>query len=939
MMLWTINIRFAVLAFSLSLTLSAQGIIETAAGGKSRLTFDPPKTPLSFPTAAALDTRGNFYFISDEIIFKLEADTGVLRRIAGNGANGFSGDGGPAVDANFSGPIALVADAAGNLFIADTESSLVRKVDPAGMVTTVAGNGKEEFNGDGGPAVRAGLAEPGGLAVDASGNMFIADARNSRIRKLDRAGIITTFAGNGTEGFSGDGGPAVNASLGEELPGLAIDSAGNLFIADSDNQRIRKVTPDGIITTFAGNSSSGFSGDGGPAVNAALSGGLGGLAIDALGNLFIADCSNHRIRRVDRTGIITTVAGNGTAGFTGDGGPAVNAALNMPDGVAVDAAGNLIITDHSNHRVRKVDGAGIISTIAGDGEMSFTGNSAVFGGDGGPAVDAVLSDVNGLAVDRSGNVFIGSQYPRIRKIDSSGFITTIAGNGTQGFAGDGGRSVDALLGWFHDLATDTFGNLFVADAENRRVRKIDSSGVITTVAGSSAGGFIRDGGLAVNAAIGQPSGVATDAAGNLFILSPQTDSAILKVDSAGILTTVSRASIQSGLGCVSVTPRGLAVDSAGTLFYAEPEYHRVRRVDTRGAITTLAGSDQDQFVGGFSGDGGRATAAKLNCPNDVAMDAAGNLYIADTGNDRIRKVDRAGIITTVVGNGVRGFGGDGGPPTGASLNRPTDVAVDVAGNLFIGDTNNRRVRRVSFTTEPRALSVVSAASGQPGAVAPGSIVSIYGEGLAGALEVGTGTAESLGGTGVQIIDATRTTRRAGLYFVSPNQINAVIPSGAALGSATVTVQRGAVAAGSRNIQIDAVTPALFSANADGRGVAAAVVLTVSANGSQSSYTAAQYDVASGRSVPVAIDLGPSGTQVYLLLFGTGIRGFASLSQVSASVGGQAVPVVGAAAQSQYPGMDQVNLGPLPRSLAGRGDAEIALIVSGKPANVLTIQFR
>ena len=290
---------------------------------------------------------------------------------------------------------------------------------------------------DGGPAVEAELYNPAGVAVDGAGNLYIADASNNGIRKVDSTGTITTIAGTGELGFSGDGGPAVEAEL-YDPAGVAVDSAGNLYIADSGNQRIRKVDLTGTITTIAGTGEFGFSGDGGPAVEAELHSPRG-VAVDSAGNLYIADSRNRRIRKVDSTGTITTIAGTGEFGFSGDGGPAVEAELRSPRGVAVDSAGNVYIADSGNRRIRKVDSTGTITTIAGTGEFGFSG-------DGGPAVEAELRSPYGVAVDSAGNVYIADVIDqRIRKVDSTGTITTIAGTGEFGFSGDGGPAVEAEL--------------------------------------------------------------------------------------------------------------------------------------------------------------------------------------------------------------------------------------------------------------------------------------------------------------------------------------------------------------------------------------------------------------------------------------------------------------------------------------------------------------
>ena len=337
-----------------------------------------------------------------------------------------------------------------------------------GDITTAAGTGTAGFSGDGGPATSAELNFSTGVAVDGSGNLYIGDANNCRVRKVDGSGTITTVAGAGACAFSGDGGPATSAGL--EPYGVAVDGSGNLYLADAGNQRVRKVDGSGTITTVAGTGTAGFSGDGGPATSAQLNFPVG-VAVDGSGNLYIADSTNNRVRKVDGSGTITTVAGTGTAGFSGDGGAAASAQLNQPLGVAVDGSGNLYIGDWNNHRVRKVDGSGTITTVAGTGTTGFSG-------DGGPATSAELIQPQGVAVDGSGNLYIPTpSQARVRMVNGSGTITTVAGTGTAGFSGDGGPATSAQLnspGW---AAVDGSGNLFIADSVNNRVRKVEPDAV------------------------------------------------------------------------------------------------------------------------------------------------------------------------------------------------------------------------------------------------------------------------------------------------------------------------------------------------------------------------------------------------------------------------------------------------------------------------------
>jgi sugar lactone lactonase YvrE len=354
---------------------------------------------------------------------------------------------------------------------------------PNGIITTVAGGGNNGL-GDGGAATNAELYYPVDVAVDASGDLFIADYDSSRIREVGSNGIITTVAGNGTPGSSGDGGAATNAKL-NNPQGAAVDATGNLFIADTGNERIRKVGTNGIITTVAGTGTASYFGDGGAATNAKLNYPWG-VAVDASGDLFIADCYNNRIREVGTNGIITTEAGNGTPGSSGDGGAAISAELNNPAGVAVDATGNLFIADYGNSRIREVGTNGIITTVAGTGSGGYSG-------DGGAAVYAALNSPRGVAVDTSGNVFIGDTgNQRIREVQTNGIITTVAGNGTADYAGDGGAATNAELYHPIGVAVDATGNLFIADEVNSRIREVVIEGptlVLNDVGFGNAGAY------------------------------------------------------------------------------------------------------------------------------------------------------------------------------------------------------------------------------------------------------------------------------------------------------------------------------------------------------------------------------------------------------------------------------------------------------------------
>jgi hypothetical protein len=320
--------------------------------------------------------------------------------------------------------------------------------------------------------------------------------------------IITTYAGTGVGGFSGDSGPASQAQV-NNVTGLATDANGNLYLADQNNNRVRKVSPNGIITTFAGNGTAGFTGDSGAAIQAELNVPIG-VCVAPSGAVYVNDLANHRVRMISTSGTITTVAGSGSAVSGGDGGPATSAGMNIPIRCAVDPSGNLYIADQGAHKIRKVDTGGTITTFAGTGTQGFSG-------DGGLATAATMNNPTWVMADPAGNIYVSDQFnQRVRMINTSGVITTIAGNGTAGFAGDGGPATSASLNFPGGLALDSAGSLFIVDPANNRVRKV-SGGIITTVAGNGLPGSSGDGGAPLQAEFNNPFALALDATGNLYV--------------------------------------------------------------------------------------------------------------------------------------------------------------------------------------------------------------------------------------------------------------------------------------------------------------------------------------------------------------------------------------------------------------------------------------
>jgi sugar lactone lactonase YvrE len=607
----------------------------------------------------------------------------IIRTVAGGGPP----DGVPALSANIAMPGQVAIDSAGNMYIASYAGHRVFRMDASGNLSTVAGTGARGFSGDGGPAKSASLNGPIGVALDSKGNLLITDAVNNRIRRIDSAtGIITTVVGNGST-RAVDGVPAVNSGLRlVPPPALAprpgtvfVDPGDNLFIPDTFNNRIRRVDAGtGVITTVAGNGQLGpyFQGDGRPATLVPLAY-PAGVTVDKMGNLFISDAFNHRIRRVDAiTRVILTIAGSSAnegpdeGGYSGDGGPAVVALLNWPNGVTVDSSGNLFIVDSQNARVRRVDAtSGVITTVAGGGPY-YT-----YSGDGGPATSANVAPMS-VTVDRTGNLFIPDSRHRVRRVDSAtSIITAVAGNGTCCFFGDGGQALGASM-IPADAVADSSGNLYIADAVNSRVRRVDAvTGNITTVVGTGQGKYCGDYGPATSICLSNPVAVALDSKGNLFI-DDQSNFTVRRVDAVtGLASPVIGSGGQPG---ALVDPEAIAIDAHDNLFIADAVRNWVIRVDaTTGVSSVVAGNGQ----GGFSGDGGPATSASVGWPWGLTADSSGNLLIST--QCRIRRVDAVtGIITTVAGNGQCGFGGDGGSAISASMSSGR-LSIDNADNLFL----------------------------------------------------------------------------------------------------------------------------------------------------------------------------------------------------------------------------------------------------------------
>ena len=662
--------------------------------------------------------------------------------------------------------------------MADYGNNRVRRIGPDGVIATVAGGG----TGDIGGATGVQLVTPRNVAVDAAGNLYFSEFERHRVRKVTAAGAISTVAGTGLAGYSGDGFSAVNAQL--NFPaGLAVDRFGALYIADSQNERVRRIAG-GIISTYLGVSP-----------NTPLSTPVA-IAVDVAGTLYVAD--NGLVHSYTAAGAWTNVG--------------VTAQTNAPPrDLAVDLNGALYIAD--GVFIRKVAN-GQIQTVAGDGYLHAIG-------DGGLATDALLLRPSAIALDGAGSLYIadtGAQ--RVRQVLPTGVIRTLAGTGVAGSAADNVLASAATFNGPSGVAVDSAGDIVIADEWNQRVRQVTADGRIHNLVGTGNTGPPVVG-TPAKTPLSEPYGVCTGRGGALFVVvwgsnvvfqaAPQA----LVITAAGNGTPGNTGDGGPALPGAAQRPSACALDSAGNLFIADTWNHRIRKVAPTGTISTVAGTGAP----GFSGDEGPATAAGINAPLGVAVDDNGDIFIADTGNNRIRQVTPDGVIHTIAGQNAAAFGGDGGPAASAQITAPGGLFLDGAGDLYFADTGNNRVRRLVPQAPPAPpapvvmppLSAVSAASLLPGPIAPGELIVIFGAGLgpesgvAGALDSSGILANLLAGAEVRFDGVP-----APMFYAQFGQLNVQAPYTIAGNTAThVQALYQGIPSGSLDLAVAIAAPAVF----------------------------------------------------------------------------------------------------------------------------------
>ena len=594
-----------------------------------------------------------------------------LAVLAGNIGSIGSADGAGSA-ARFSSPHGVTLDTAGNAYVADTANNTIRKIAANGTVTTLAGQAGVSGNADGtGSAARFNM--PYGIAVDSAGNVYVADTGNNAVRMITPGGVVTTLGGASGNAGSQDGvGP--NTSFNGPL-GIAVDSTGNIYVADSGNNTIRRITPSDAVSTVAG--TAGVSGSANGKGSGALFNTPIGLAIDASNNLYIADAVNGLVREMTPTGVVTTVV-NYSQSINSSG----TAVPNLPYGVAIDANGYLYVSYYSQNIINKISSTGSLTTLT-NLTIANSANSQ----------SSISNFAYGVALDVAGNLFVAdSANNLVRKISLAGAATTVAGNAPVIGSADGLGSM-AAFSRPQGVAADSAGNVYVADTYNNTIRKISSSGAVTTLAGMAGVSGHADG-TGAAASFNLPRALTVDAAGNVYV-SDSGNNTIRKITPAGAVTTLAGfAGYAGSVDGTGVTarfsqPLGIAVDTAGNVYVADSSSNIIRKITSTGTVSTLAGNKSSS--GSADGTG---PLASFNVPTGLAIDSNGNLYVADTNNNTIREISPAGVVVTLAGKaGKSGFADRTG--SAAQFNQPYSIAIDSAGNVYVADLQNYRIRQIA----------------------------------------------------------------------------------------------------------------------------------------------------------------------------------------------------------------------------------------------------
>lgn len=693
----------SVCLIALTYSLSAQ--ITTVAGRANYLgdKGNAVNAGLAAPYSYAVDASGNIYIacVNDNRVRKIDATTFTITTVAGTGVAGYSGDNGLAVNAklNFKGGFPGIAiDKSGNIYISDYKNNRIRKIDVATKIITTIANtsGIADYKGDNGVATSAKISGPAGIWVDNSNNIYFADNNNSVIRRIDgTTNIITTIAGNGSPNFGGDNGVPTSAYLSYPEK-FVFDSKGVLYIADEFNFRIRQVK-NNVITTIAGNGSPAYSGDGDPAVNASI-GTPTGIAVDASDNIYFVDNYNSVVRKIDaQTKKISTVAGDGYAGYYGDGGNAANAELSNPTDIYIDKNDNIYIVDKDNNRIRRIDASTkIISTFIGDGTDGFNSTP-----------DALKAQLNPQAIVSDGtNLFIAEgTYYDVRQINVTNNAFPVAGApdvdpayASKGFSGDNGLATQAKLNAPVDVKLDASGNIFIADVFNNRIRKVDAAtNTITTIAGTGTAGFSGDNGVPTSAQLNAPYGIAFDKNGNLYIADAQNNRVRKITISTNKISTIAGtgSAISGADGSVATStalnsPYSVAVDASLNVFVLEKGVGKVRKIDA-----------STQKVSTILFNAHVLTA--------IALDKKNNVLVSDSTDNVVLRIDATtSAVTTIAGNGTAGYSGDGGDASYASLNGPRGLFADNLGYVYVADAGNQVVRKFTPGTLPVLLGKLTA---------------------------------------------------------------------------------------------------------------------------------------------------------------------------------------------------------------------------------------